>query len=140
MQTLPQKWGGQDSSRHSGSAGADRTLPDWDDTPADAWLEVRRLGRASRHPIRSAEFLIGRSEHCDLVLNSDHRYISRQHAMIVRSEGLYWISDLSINGTWLNGKRLLRLKRERLRPGDIIHIEDWELVFHVSLGHAAEVG
>lgn len=138
MWTLPQKWGGRDSSGHFGSAGADRTLSDRDEGPSGAWLEVRRGGRTSRCPIRSDEFLIGRSERCDLVLNSDHRYISREHALIVQSSGQYWISDLSINGTWLNGKRLLRLKRERLRPGDIIHIEDWELVFHVSLGRVAD--
>ncbi len=139
MQTLPQKWRGRDSSGHFGPAGADRTLSDWDETPPDAWLETRRGGHSSRHPIRTDEFLIGRSGHCHLVLGSDHRYISREHAVIVRSNGVYWISDLSINGTWLNGRRLLRLKRERLRPGDIINIEDWELVFHVSLGRDADM-
>ncbi len=138
MQALPQKWGGRDSPGHFGAGGADMTLADSGDGPADAWLEARKRGRSSRHPIRTAEFLIGRAEHCHLVLRSDHRYISREHAVITRSNGLYWISDLSINGTWLNGKRLLRLKPERLRPGDIIAIEDWELVFHVSLGHAAD--
>jgi len=139
MQTLPQKWRGRDPSDHFGSAGPDRTVADRNEKPAGAWLEVRRGGRASRHPIHGAEFLIGRAGHCHLVLNSDHRYISREHAVVHKSNGAYWLSDLSISGTWLNGKRLLRLKPERLKPGDIINIEDWELVFHVSLGRAAHM-
>lgn len=139
MQTLPQKWGGRDVSGPRGAAGADMTVSDRGESPPDAWLEARRGGRTSRHPIRGAEFLIGRADHCDLILDSAHRHISREHAAITRSNGLYWISDLSINGTWLNGKRLLRLKPERLKPGDIIVIEDWELVFHVSLGLAADM-
>lgn len=138
MQTLPQKWGGRDVPGRPGPTGADMSWPDWDESPPDAWLEARRGGRTSRHPIRTAEFLIGRADHCNLILDSDLRYISREHAAITRSNSLYWISDLSINGTWLNGKRLLRLKPERLKPGDIIAIEDWELVFHVNLGHGTK--
>lgn len=138
MQAIPQKWGGRGSSGHAGPAGADMTLSDGEASPSGAWLEVRRGGRTARHPIHAAEFLIGRADHCHLILDSDQRCISREHAVIIRSNGVYWISDLSINGTWLNGKRLLRLKQERLMPGDIIHIEDWELVFHVSLGRAAD--
>jgi len=138
MQTLPQKWRGRDSAGLPPSSGADMTLADRSRASPDAWLEVRKDGRMTRHPIHGDEFLIGRADHCHLVLQSEQRYISREHALILKANGVYWISDLSINGTRLNGKRLLRMRRERLKPGDIIQIEDWELVFRVSLSHCAE--
>ncbi len=140
MQTLAPKWRGRDSPGRTGDWVGARPLASREDgTPPGAWLEVRRQGLILQRPIRTAEFLIGRAGHCHLVLDSEPRYVSDEHAVITCSNGLYWISDLSAHGTWLNGKRLLRLGRERLKPGDIIQIGDWELVFHVSLGRAADV-
>lgn len=51
--------------------------------------------------------LIGRKEGCDLRLN--HKSVSKQHCVLVRSDGLLMLRDLgSTNGTRVNGKRVRR--------------------------------
>jgi len=99
-----------------------------------AWLETMRNGRAQRYAISGEKFLIGRASHCNLILLSENRFVSREHAMILINgdEEVFKISDLSINGTWLNGSRLTRRKPEELHPGDVITIEDWELTFRMA--------
>jgi predicted component of type VI protein secretion system len=102
-------------------------------TQTGAWLETMRNGRVQRYSISGEKFVIGRASHCNLILLSEDRFVSREHAMILTNgeEGLFRISDLSINGTWLNGARLTRRKPEELHSGDVITIEDWELTFHM---------
>lgn len=96
------------------------------------WLEERKGDSVYRHPLTGPEFTIGRAVHCDLVLASEGRFISREHAKIVAAEGRRWIVDLSMNGTWVNGERLTRRKRRELQPGDTISIEDQEFTFRAT--------
>jgi hypothetical protein len=57
---------------------------------------------------------IGRSSSCDLVLADDS--VSRRHAEIALRGGVCVVRDLgSCNGTWVNGRPVLRA---RLRRGD----------------------
>ncbi|MFL5344798.1 MAG: FHA domain-containing protein [Hyalangium sp.] len=59
-------------------------------------------------------FVIGRGKHCDLVINSGK--VSREHAVIVREGGDYFVEDLgSSNGTWFNKQRI---KRRKIEDGD----------------------
>jgi len=53
-----------------------------------------------------AGMIIGRSEKCDIVINSSH--ISRRHARIfLTSDGQWFVEDLgSSNGTFVNGERV----------------------------------
>lgn len=133
MQSLPRKRTQERPGAVIPFAGEDMTLAERPfDEDAAAWLEVSRLGRMSQYSICGGEFLIGRASHCHLVLESDRRFVSREHASITASDGCYCISDLSINGTWLNGARLTRLRPEPLRSGDAITIEDWELTFRTN--------
>ncbi|HMP02969.1 MAG TPA: FHA domain-containing protein [Gemmatales bacterium] len=51
--------------------------------------------------------LVGRKEGCDLRLN--HRSVSKQHCVLVRSDGMIMLRDLgSTNGTRVNGRRVRR--------------------------------
>lgn len=64
--------------------------------------------------IAKDRFIIGRGKHCDFVINSGK--VSREHAVIVRDGGEYFIEDLgSSNGTWFNKQRI---KRRRVEDGD----------------------
>src|SRR5262249_33239621 len=56
--------------------------------------------------------VIGRKDDCDLRL--DHKSISKQHCVIVKTDGLLLLRDLgSTNGTRVNGQRI---RRAALRP------------------------
>ncbi|MDY0063361.1 MAG: adenylate/guanylate cyclase domain-containing protein [Myxococcota bacterium] len=62
------------------------------------------------------------------------RVVSKEHARIVRREGLYYLADLgSRNGTFLNGTRVTRTME--LHPGDEIRMGGSSLVF---LGEAGQ--
>ena len=64
--------------------------------------------------ISKDRFVIGRGKHCDFVINSGK--VSREHAVIVRDAGDYFIEDLgSSNGTWFNKQRI---KRRKVEDGD----------------------
>lgn len=67
--------------------------------------------------------LIGRSALSDICLNS--RYISRQHALLLRSSDGLWLVDLkSTNGTLVNSEFV---HHRRIEPGDIISLGDYRL-------------
>jgi sigma-B regulation protein RsbU (phosphoserine phosphatase) len=75
------------------------------------YLLIRISGQLDKVALSGAEFTIGRSEDCDLVL-SDIR-ISRVHARIVEEQGSYFILDAgSRHGTFVNGSRCTRAKLE----------------------------
>lgn len=43
------------------------------------------------------------------------------HAKLTPQDGDFYISDLgSVNGTWLNGDKMKKQDRQRVRPGDEI--------------------
>jgi len=70
--------------------------------------------------------LIGRQEDCDLRL--DHKSVSKQHCVIVKTDGLLLLRDLgSTNGTRVNGQRI---RRAALLPNDQLNIAS--LRFKVS--------
>lgn len=72
--------------------------------------------------------LVGRKEDCDLRI--DHKSVSKQHCIIVRSDGGLLIRDLgSTNGTRVNGQRV---RRAFLLPNDQLQIASF--VFKIYLG------
>src|SRR6476620_10250730 len=62
--------------------------------------------------------VVGRKEDCDVRL--DHKSVSKQHCVIVKTDGLLLLRDLgSTNGTRVNGQRV---RRAALLPNDELQI------------------
>ena len=75
--------------------------------------------------IKGSPTTIGRQEGNSLVLNSDR--VSRTHAAIDWDGDHYSVIDNgSLNGTFVNGKRV---RRQILRNGDMLSIGDCEMRF-----------
>jgi hypothetical protein len=73
--------------------------------------------------------VVGRSSKlCDLVI--DHTNVSKQHCILVKTDGLLYLRDLgSTNGTRVNGQRVLR---GALLPGDQLSLSG--ISYRVHLG------
>jgi pSer/pThr/pTyr-binding forkhead associated (FHA) protein len=77
--------------------------------------------------VRAFPFTLGRSEDCDLQLDSTR--VSREHAEIIRTPSGLVIRDLgSRNGTRVNGQSP---DRYCLQDGDLISVADVELTFYL---------
>jgi hypothetical protein len=80
-------------------------------------LVERREGRAERvHFLGPVSVTIGRGEENTIVVVGS--FVSRVHAELCWNEGHYVLRDLSRNGTFLNGNRIMQ--PEPLRYGDLI--------------------
>jgi len=119
----------QDSSAEgeesSGMDGVDVEEPQSDGGAGNALYLMAEGGELDR--IAKDRFVIGRGKHCDFVINSGK--VSREHAVIIRDGGDYFIEDLgSSNGTWFNKQRI---KRRKVEDGDEYFIcsEKVKLVF-----------
>jgi hypothetical protein len=84
-------------------------------------------GRAGEHFIPQGErTTIGRSPECDIFL--DDVTVSRKHAVLVEQEGGLYIEDEgSLNGTFLNRKRIDA--PARLENGDELQVGKYKLTF-----------
>lgn len=73
--------------------------------------------------------VVGRSSKlCDLVI--DHTNVSKQHCILVKTDGLLYLRDLgSTNGTRVNGQRVVR---GALLPGDQLSLSG--ISYRVHLG------
>lgn len=99
-----------------------------------AWL-LQKNGTeiGKKFKISSRQISIGRSPDTSIFLNDD--MASPMHAKIICREGVYHLLDLvSENGTYLNGKKLLRPKA--LHDWDEIKIGNTILIFRGSLNPA----
>jgi hypothetical protein len=64
--------------------------------------------RGAHEKVFGGDFKIGRDEGCEIHL--DDPMISRRHAEVSHSDGLWWIADLgSRNGTLVDGQRVTRI-------------------------------
>ena len=76
-------------------------------------------------PLSNSMVQIGRKQDNQLIL--DNPSVSRNHAQIRKIEGNYVIFDLnSTSGTFING---VRTKKSILKPGDVISIANYPLVY-----------
>ena len=91
-------------------------------------------GKPFSHHVDQDEILIGRATSCDLVLAD--RYLSRQHARIVRCGDGWAIEDLgSRNGTLLNGRPVDA--QTELAPRDVVQLSASLLTVTAMTGRSA---
>ena len=114
-------------SKNQAQQAPDQSLDQSDDGGGDGEVDVDMGGEAGGAPalymmleggeldrIAKERFVIGRGKHCDFVINSGK--VSREHAVIVRDAGEFFLEDLgSSNGTWFNKQRI---KRRKIEDGD----------------------
>ena len=82
----------------------------------------------SRYALDSELISIGREKDADIFL--DDVTVSRQHAILERSESIYTVSDTgSLNGTYLNGKSV---RSEELADGDVLQSDVSNLFFSME--------
>lgn len=79
----------------------------------------------------SSNWLIGRSVVCSIQLSD--RSISRRHAVIGHCPSGFYITDLgSLNGTWVNNRRLIPAERIDLKDGDLVQFGGMQIEFFLS--------
>jgi pSer/pThr/pTyr-binding forkhead associated (FHA) protein len=91
-------------------------------------MRAQLLAVDGGHPLEIARdiTLIGRKEGCDVRL--DHKSVSKQHCVIVKTDGLLLLRDLgSTNGTRVNGKRV---RRAALLPNDLVNLAGFSYKVH----------
>lgn len=80
----------------------------------------------------ASSWLLGRSAACAIPVQ--HRSVSRRHATIGHYplNGFY-IADLgSLNGTWINQKRIAPMERVQLQDGDRLKFGSFQIEFFVA--------
>src|SRR5438105_112429 len=74
--------------------------------------------------------VVGRKEDCDVRV--DHKSVSKQHCVIVKTDGLLLVRDLgSTNGTRVNGQRV---RRAALLPNDQVSFASLRFKVHLGPG------
>ena len=83
--------------------------------------------------IMENEYVIGRSPEKADGLIRGNRMVGRIHCRILRRGAEYFAEDMhSANGTWVNGKKLIRGENRKLSDGDILRVAD--ISFRAVLG------
>ncbi len=92
-----------------------------------AALIIRQGGNrvGESFPLEGDRMTVGRRPDSDVFL--DDVTVSRDHALIVRRSGAFWLDDLgSLNGTYVNRRRI---DSHRLEDGDELQIGKYKLSF-----------
>jgi hypothetical protein len=86
-------------------------------------LHYEGSGEGTDMEIKKLPFIIGSEPSCDGYIPG--RAVSRQHARITQTDGIYFIEDLnSSNGTWVGGKGLDYKMKMSLQTNEIIQFAD----------------
>ena len=96
-------------------------------TAGGAALVIRAGGGrvGETFPLTGERMGIGRRPESEIFL--DDVTVSRDHALIVRRNGGYWLDDLgSLNGTYVNRRRI---DSHRLEDGDELQVGKYKLTF-----------
>ena len=78
--------------------------------------------------------MIGRSKKNDFVLPDPGRYISRQHAAILYENGMYFLKDNSLSGSYIRSRRIrVHNNKAELLDGDLIEIGEYLISVDLDL-------
>ncbi len=123
---VPEEPGGQTTMSYVPAADGDVAMTP--EAPAEGPTLVIRSGggRAGEHiALRASRETIGREPDSDIFL--DDVTVSRRHAAIERApDGLYIVDLDSLNGTYVNGRRV---ERHRLQDGDEVQVGMFKLTY-----------
>ncbi|EDP59288.1 FHA domain-containing protein [Vibrio sp. AND4] len=78
---------------------------------------------------------VGRAPSCTLPLTDHNRFISGTHCLLSVYGDTYYISDVSTNGTMVNGNKILKNQPVSIVDGDVISLGQYEI--GVSLEHVS---
>ena len=83
--------------------------------------------------ISSQQFTIGRDNSCNLEM--DDSYVSKKHLILKKEDETWYIIDFnSLNGTYLNNKKLRPNSKTILNNGDYIKIGRSTFCFYIGCG------
>ena len=74
--------------------------------------------------------ILGRSPESPIPLEGPA--ISREHLVLELVGESVYATDLSNNGTWINGKRLRREERTQLENGDSMELPEYQISFRIK--------
>src|SRR6185436_11695620 len=99
--------------------------------------EALQPGMAESFVMEGPSAVIGRSRNCDWHLPDPTNAISSRHCEINREADLFILTDISTNGTFLNGATERMKLEHELEEGDVLAIGHFEIVASVG-AEAAE--
>ena len=76
---------------------------------------------------------VGRSSRCEVRLPNESRLVSRLHASLSHRGGVWYVTDESRRGTWLQGERLQPGEPRSIPHGAIVRFGDCEYLVHTHL-------
>ena len=86
-----------------------------------------------RHPV-NGRMVLGRGPDSAVPLEAPG--ISRDHLEVQVEDSALFLTDISSNGTWINGARLPQGRKCKVREGDFIELPGYEIQFQL-VGAAA---
>jgi|SRR5579871_7073151 len=96
-------------------------------------LSIRSKADSSTREVKSAigdGLVIGRGAEQGVLLDGPD--LSREHLVLTADGPNIFVTDLSSNGTWLNGTRLKRSVKTRASAEDLIEIPGYALSFRLA--------
>ncbi len=112
-------------SENRGDTEAVQISPEIGKTPVDHLTAFLVIDGKPPIPISQAVINIGRQTENDLVI--DDPRVSRKHAQIRQSNGIFVIFDLgSTGGTFVNGQVITQ---HTLKPGDVVSLAGFPFIF-----------
>lgn len=108
------------------------------DTGGFVLINVNRQPGEKDIVIDRDEFIVGRlAGYVDHALHSNA--VGKLHAVFVRRNGCCYVRDLnSLNGTYINGKRIESNKEILLRNNDTLRLANCEFIFSCAPGHKTD--